>query len=82
MTQASNAQFPATVVKFAERLAGPFVVVVQVYPPRVAVMSVHIVPLLTEAKEKFPLPSAVAVFPPHPFTVAPAPFAPNDPETA
>lgn len=81
ITQASSTQLPATVVKFAERLAGPFVVVVHVYPLRVAAISVQIVPLFTQVNEKFPLPSAVAVFPPHPVTVAVDPVAPNEPDT-
>jgi hypothetical protein len=66
---------------FDVRLAGPFVVVEQVYPVLVAAIALHAVPCGTPDLEKFPEASAVTLVP-QTFTVAPFAFAPKLPETA
>jgi len=76
----SGVQLPSISVTSVERLDGPCLEVVQVYPVRTADTLSQAVPLSTDPNEKCPDASAVVLFP-QPFIVAPAPLAPNVPET-
>lgn len=75
----ADTQDPATVVKLPARLAGPFVVVVQVYPALVAVMVLQTDPELLVVV-KLPLTSAVTLVP-QTLMVAPLALTQNHPET-